>query len=242
MTAIRVTFVDAARGVVFGETDVPADHLPESFSAATTMSLGDRRWQVEEAEPAERRDFLAKGRLRLVLRELQWVDPKTIMYTLPTLENTMPPLVEGETAGAFAMHEDDWRQRELVSIAFMPEIEAELAAIQVVLAERKGPGFADLHVRERIPEPLSDTGLVLGELQAALGHPARRDLVVDDLRVVGGFALMPASGPVYGHEHEGLVAAVGVVDGFPPALAELARARGLVLVDWCAATVVEPHQ
>ncbi|MDC0717552.1 hypothetical protein [Nannocystis bainbridge] len=241
MSTIRVTFVDAADNSVFGEADVPAEHLPESFTTATTMRLGDGEWQVEQADPAERHEFLASGRLRLVLHEIQWVDPKTILFTLPTLEDTMPRLLD-EPADGFSMHEDDWRQRELVSIAFMPEIEAELAAIRAVLAAPTGGGFANLHVRERIAEPLRDTGLVLAELQLAFGQPPRRDLGLGGLRVADGFVFLPMEAPVYGHEHEGRVAALGIVDELPPALAELARRRELVLVDWCAATVTEPGQ
>jgi hypothetical protein len=237
MTTIRVTFVDAARDVVFGEADLPAERLPESFAAATTLHLGDSEWQVERAEPAERRDFVATGRLRLVLSKIEWVDPQTILFSLPTIENTMPPLVDDDVTGAFAMHEDDWRQRELVSTAFAPEIVAELAAIQALLAAQTGAGFATLHVRERLPTPLHGQHLALADVEAALGRPARRDLTVGGQRVAGGFALESAGARVYGYEHEGRVAALGVVDGLPPALAELARARGLVLVDWCAATV-----
>src|SRR5688572_27711365 len=122
MPTIRVELVDAATGTALGVADLPAEDLPDSFAAATTLQLAGADWHVERAEPVTRDDYVASGQLKLVLRKLVYVDPRKILYSLPTLEDALPPLRDGDAAAAYAMHEDDWRQVELVAARFEPEI------------------------------------------------------------------------------------------------------------------------
>ncbi len=233
MSTIRVTFVDAGRDAVLDTADLPPDHLPETFELETTMQLGGKEWTVESADPVTRVDFIASGTLRLVLREIQLVDPKTILFSLCTLENTQPPLVEGELEGAFRIHEDDWRQHEYLAARLETEIEAELVDIRDAQTSRKGPGFERLHVRSRIPAPFSGIELSMTALQAALGEPERRVLAIGDRVVDGGFAFS-GDAVVYGHQRDGMVTALAVT-GEIRALDDLAKSHSLVLVDWCAA-------
>lgn len=243
MPPIRVVLIDAATATPIGEADLPPDQLPESFDAATTLHLGDAEWQVEYAEPTTRAAYVASGRLLLRLRRIEMVDPRTILFSLPTLENALPPLEPAEPdrlGEALWMREDDWRQHELVAVAQSPSVDEELAAIRDIHDHaRQGPGFARLHVRERIPQPLAGIALTAAEVGRTLGAP-RRPLAVGDGLVVGGFAFPAGRGYVYGREAGGVVAELGLAPGAEPALlGALLAAHPVLVVDWCAATIPE---
>src|SRR5690242_17556226 len=110
MRAIHVELFDAATGTLIGEADLPAEQLPESFAASTTLHLGDADWHVERAEPMTRDEYVKAGHLVLRLREVVQVDPKQILFSLPTIEDALPPLHDGPGEEAAALREDDWRQ------------------------------------------------------------------------------------------------------------------------------------
>jgi len=237
VATIHVLLINAETGTPLAEVKLPPEQLPESFAVATTMHLGDSEWSVERAEPATRAEAAAAGRLRLVLRPIQRVDPKQILFSLPTLENALPPTRDG-SGDVLRIHEDDWRQVELVAPRFEPEIAAELAAIREVHAERTGPGFRRLHVRERIPEPLAGTAIAID----AVARAPRRLLGFDGATTVvaGGFAVDVVGGAIYGYEEAGRVVVVGAWRAGSEALATLARAQQLIIVDWCRATMIRP--
>ena len=237
MTTIHVQLVNAATQTVMGEADLPVEQLPETFAVATTLHLGGTDWRVESATPVTREEYVKTGQLVLVLRKIEMVDPKTILFSLPTIENTMPPL-DAAGEAACALHEDDWRQHELVSARFEPEIAAELADIRKIRDDRTGPGWKTIHVRSRIPEPLGGRTIALADLAAALGDPAREALALGGTTVAGGFAYAIGGGFVYGREDGGLVRELAVARRTDPSgLAAFAGANQLVLVDWCAASV-----
>lgn len=237
MSTIRVTFIDASRNAEIGQAELPAEQLPETFELETSLQLGGRDWTVERAEPRTRPEYVAAGTLRIALREIQHVDPKEILFSLPTLESTQPALTHGNLEDAFAMHEDDWRQLELVADDFDLEIEAELADIDAARETRKGPGFTHLHVRQRIPSPLGPNALTVAELAQALGNPPRRVCSINNRVVANGFAFAVGPAVVYGHTHDGMLACIGLTHPVSE-LTELARTYSLRLVDWCAPRAV----
>jgi hypothetical protein len=241
VTTIRVQLIDATTQKLLAEADLPADQLPESFEASTTLHIGGDDWHVEQAEPVTRAEYVASGRLRLVIHKITYVDPKELLFSLPTLANELPAMRDGDASAALVLHEDDWRQVELVSSRFEPEIAAELAAIRVIYAARKGVAFEKLHVREHIPEPLAGVALSVDQIKAALGGDvARRELAIRDTPgvVEGGFAFLVDGGAVYGYELNDRVACICVHRMEPDVLFELASAHALVLVDWCAAAIL----
>jgi len=244
MATVHVELVDAVTQTPIAEADLPIEQLPESFAVSTTLHLGDHDFHVEHAEPVTRAEFAASGRLRLVLRKIEHVDPKKILFSLPTLEHALPPLRPGGSDDALTIHEDDWRQVELVAESLLPAVETELAAIREVLAERGDlPGFRRLHVRERIAQPLAALRLPLDDIHSTLGAPPRRDLAISDRGslVEGGFAFASGDGAIYGRaEHEHVVALCAWRDASLAPLVELARTQGLILVDWCATAILRP--
>lgn len=246
MPTIQVELIDEATQQLIARAELPAEQLPDSFEASTTLHLGEADWHVSSASAMTRAEYVAAGRLRLALRRIERVDPSKILYSLPTLENELPALRERapDDGEPYRLHEDDWRQVELVAARFDAELAAELAAIREVRAQRRGAGFPRLHVRSRLAEPLAGVELRVADLRAALGPDvALRALAFGDGPgvVAGGFALVAGEGAVYGREEGGRLACLCLANGCDPApLAALARAQGLRLVDWCAAELVDP--
>jgi len=60
---------------------------------------------------------------------VQMLDPKTILFSIPTLWNDMAELMPGTTSPAkedLVFHEDDWTQVEFLPRAILPEVQAML--------------------------------------------------------------------------------------------------------------------
>ncbi|RKH31562.1 hypothetical protein [Corallococcus sicarius] len=256
---IQVSFIDAETNRPLGEVKLPVGNLPASFEAATQLELGGSSYEVVSATPMTAREFQATGALRLELREVKvtLVDPKALLYSLPTLNGELPGLAEGSTKlgrQVLELHEDDWRQVEFVALALQSPIETELEAIrQIHTGHRKGAGFDALHIRSGVSFPLEGIRLTLADLRGALGEAAAWQ---DGLSfrgvaglVAGGFAvqLSPALA-LYGTERDGHVTALGLQqtgthadsEGVVRMLAALAARYQLCLVDWCRAAQVAP--
>jgi hypothetical protein len=241
---IRVTLIDANTNSVFAITDLPPDQLPESFELSTTMHLGEEEWQVEGADPPHRAGYLAAGSLRLVLRRVERIDPNTILFSLPTLEDALPPMKElADGRSAFAMDGDDWRQREFVSERFAAEVESEMAEIRKIHAERMGVGYERVHMRSKVPHPLDGVVLTVPDVQEGLGGGVAGPLTVGGGLVIGGFALPLATGAVYGREVDGRLVVVGLTDDANPGhLYAFARQHRLLVVDWIRAVTDSPSR
>ena len=107
--------------------------------------------------------------------ETKMVDPKTIYFSLATLNDALPAVDPStkQTAKDLVIHEDDWRQFEAIARTFDAQIGAEIPDVQRIFKEKsKMSGeyriFSDVHVRKRIGHPLS-TPIVWTELLTASG-------------------------------------------------------------------------
>jgi hypothetical protein len=257
-TTIHVTFVEGATGRILGRTDIPIDQLPASFETATTLHIGNQDWHVDKAEPARAEGFGHTGALTLTLSRVAYMDPRNILFTLPTLDAAIPHPDERISAsgpGVLELHEDDWRQIEFVSAKYQREIEAELADIAAIFREHSVDngrflGFREIHMRKRIPSPL-DPPIALQHVWAALGVPGAEVAVVAFERTPGivpaSFAFRVGGLTVYGaseanrlqclciHRHDASLR--------EPTLSSLQRmmsAHRLYLVDWCRMVVLAP--
>ena len=232
---ITVTFVDAATNATFLELNMPARSLPEAFDAKTVLDLGKAAWAVVSAEPAY---FLQLGRLRLVVRKVEYVDPSKILFSLPTVADEIPQLEAppADLAEPFALAEDDWLQLELVPPARLPDVRVDLEAISAVLAgERQGAGFRKLHVRKALPAPFARDPLRLAALEQRFGAPRRIRYLSGPGVLAGGFAFtLPSGAVLYGEARDGLVHGLGLSRPTGEA-SEL----GLALVDWSAASAAQ---
>jgi hypothetical protein len=256
---VKVTFVDASSGKVMGVTSIAPEDLPDSFEANTTVTLQNDPWQVLAAEPVTRAEYAKSRTLRLSVRKLDLtqLSPGDILYSLPTICDVIPPLREGSSKAGkrvLELHEDDWRQVELVSSLHRKALETELKSIELIFAAQRTPGgaFKSLHVRKEIPEPLSDVTLSMATLRAAL--PNAR--VFDGLGyqhapglIEGGFAFEASGLTIFGLEQDSRVAAccfrfqkLEKAQDHARTLARLTRDMDVVLVDWCKASVTETSE
>ncbi len=238
MSIVHVTFVEAGSGRPLGQSEIPADQLPESFAPQTTLHIGEQAFAVERADPPTRSASIACGTLRLSLRVLVSLDPSDILMSLPTLEACAPPL-GAACADAVCLHEDDWRQRELIAASLEGQIQGDLSSIRTIHeTQAVGGGFRTLHLRTQIPDPLP--GIALDAAALGLAGPPRPIAIGSSAqavgrRVVGGFAFEVGGGLIYGRQAAGRIVALGLTSGLDPApLAAVAHAHDLVFVDWCS--------
>lgn len=251
-TTIHVSFIDEKTGQDFAQVKMPIGQLPDELEGST-LHMGDTPYLVLSATPQTAREWSEGGTLRLVLREQEvtTVDPKSLLYSLPTLSDEMPGLAEGTTKQGRAtleLHEDDWRQLEFVSLSLQESVEKEMQSIaRIHTQHREGPGFNALHIRSGVPRPLEGTRLTRAELHGALGESTMwlEGLSLQGVEglVEGGFAARLASGLfVYGIEREEGVSVLGVeweprsgaaLDEDTRLLTALANRWQLGLIDWC---------
>jgi hypothetical protein len=135
---IHVELFDAATSTLIGEADLPVDQLPESFATSTTLHLGGADWHVEHAEPMTRAEYVKTAHLVIRMRKIEYVDPQQMLFSLPTIENALPPVRPGTHDGAAALQEDDWRQVELVTRTFTAALTDELEAIRAIYTNEIG--------------------------------------------------------------------------------------------------------
>jgi hypothetical protein len=257
--AIRVKFFDVESGQQFAESDIPAPQLPESFEASTTLHIGDQDWSVEEARPMTAWEFLQSGELILILRKvkIETIDPKKILYSLPSINDHLPTIREGSSKlghDVLEIHEDDWRQREWVAARYIDDASAELDEIaRIHEHERKGPAFKTLHVRSRIVQPLDDAEVSTDHVRDmagpravwldGFGFPGVAGIVSDSFAV-----RMLSSIEILGIATDGRVRVaclantrvnnLGAED--VRSLVRFAAERELLLVDWCRMAVIQP--
>jgi hypothetical protein len=243
---ITVTFIDQASGEVLGVTKLPAGELPESFDEDTLLHIGDDEWSVVEARPATRAEYERTRSLALKLSRIERVDPRTILFSLPSICDSLPPLEqEPLTEDDLRLLEDDWRQLELVDRRHAAEADTEIEAIRRIHAEaRAEPGWSSLHVRRGLEAPIPGT-FAVAEVLRRLGLEGAAGSVGyhgADGRIASGFAIEAPGGLVlYGLAPGGRVAVLGIAQGAAGPDAErtvaslrtLARDFELDLIHWC---------
>jgi hypothetical protein len=259
---IRVEMIDANMKHEFTPTHLKPEQLPESFEAATTFHLGVGDFEVVEATPMTAAEFRASGKLRLVVRKvkIEQVDVSKLLYSLPTVAMTLPPIAEGSTKlgkQTVEIHEDDWRQIEFVSRSLQDQIDEQLAGIRRIYDEERASefGFRKLHTREAFESPIAPVRATVADLIAAFETaPARLD-GVSYHQIAGlvdhGFAIRLLSGlELIGlRDDADRISALCLGYGRPnnaverdlPDLATFMSANGLVLIDWVQCEQVEPE-
>lgn len=248
---ISVTLRDAADGGVIARTAVPSDSLPPAFDGTQMLEAAGEVWRVVRAEPAFREEYELVGTLELTLRRVERVDGDgfaqagDIHFSMSSISDRLPDIAGPLDGRSVLLVKDDlWRDVELVGPFATEAVAANLAAIRRVQTEfRSGPGFTEIHLRVDPAEPLDGVTLTVEDLAAGLGTTTHfvRPVAIEGQGVVrGGYALSVADGVhVYGlvdqasrvtvaGVHRTGIADVPVAEAF----ADLARTRGLHLVDW----------
>jgi hypothetical protein len=186
------------------------------------------------------------------------MDPKEILFSMPTLENTMPafaPQPVGNQA-CQRMHEDDWRQFEFIDGRFRDELAREIGAIDKIWQKQAVPigegmtAFRETHVRTLIPRPL-DISMDVSGFESLFGVVATPvALLFDDRALADVYAARLDNVFLYGAIQRNRLTTLGVEPSSSFALPdEAARRLGKLIVDhdltlvhWRSRTVFESPQ
>ena len=243
---VLVEFIDVETGKLLGKSEVPPENLPETFELDTTLHLGDMDWTVVSAEPEHSAEFLKTKELRLVLQKASMIDPAKILFSIPSICNFLGEVdEESETTGSeLTIHEDDWRNIELVSLQYRDEIDSDLQEIYRIHKEQKaGHGFRALHVRKSIQQPLEPQSIPFTELDNfERAHVFTGLAYLNNKLVVDGFAFLTAGGiSWYGRQKNGFVQELCLATCLPndqterdvEVLTKLMQKYELGFADWC---------
>ena len=186
---------------------------------------------------------------------ISMIDPRTILFSLPTISESLP---EAERTGLAAdernagfLHEDSWRQCELLPVGAADFVAATLQAIQRHRTQYGvGLGFREIYARPESPIPLVALGLTRGDLAAAFGSTSLFSsiyFVTEPLGMIRDSfgSLLPEIGYLYGTlQNESIghlgVALVGTGNGALHPLSSFLSRHQLLLVDWLGGAVVMP--
>lgn len=177
--------------------------------------------------------------------EFELLDPRRILFSLPTLCEVTPELdTVAAPAGARILHEDDWRQIEFAPHRNLSHVERELGELTTFTRlYRKGPGWSQIYLRKEHPTPLAWQAFHVTSLPELSHSP----LAVNGRTVQDGFALHDG-GPwfLYGQTtRDGDVLQLGLSPApeppslrFASAVSDLARTADCLLIDWYRAIPV----
>ncbi|MHB2017097.1 MAG: hypothetical protein ACYCW6_09150 [Candidatus Xenobia bacterium] len=181
------------------------------------IAFGESAWEVIASQEDE-------AGVRIELRHVR--RSKAVEAAWPTVNETLPVLREACREGnVLWLHEHDWRQAELIDVAWREVAER-------ILGARDGRG---VYVRGEIPFPLHHASLTLQTLRDTFRDATWFDAVGLqglDAVVAGGFAFQTPQ-LFYGREQDGVVESLSLEAGHDPRLRELCTRHHLLLVDWC---------
>jgi hypothetical protein len=185
------------------------------------------------------------------------MNPKDILFSLPTLSDGLPPLDESAPptvpADATRLHEDDWRQIEFVLNSDRQAVDRELAELARFREEkRSGPGWTDIYVRKARPDAIEPRRARLADLLRTVKQRTPSALYIDSgghpARVQGGFAIKLKGVVLYGNTRDGddvivalglLPDSTGAIDADRQTIADLCHSMDAFVVDWYGNRIVK---
>ena len=237
--------------------DTPISTLPEVLEPGTEASLGRMAVEIVEATPGTRDRLAENGYLRLVVRYLSTAEgDDEAEHVYATVCPQLPPFEDAKRGDqAYQIAEGDWRQVEFVSRKLAFEIEQTLAGVQDILDNHEVEGGYDrCFRRDLIPSPLAGVRIPYDGIKSvfAEGTEDREGLAILGYAnaVEGGFAFRSASlTDVYGYTQDGIVFALclGGIGTYEydsqevQAIADFSLEYDLCLVDWAAASKLDPE-
>ena len=157
---IKVQFIDNFNGQIIGVSEMTTDQLPETFSVQKTMHIQGEDWNVEEAIPENATEFIHTKSLVLKMRKVNKMNQNDIWFSLPTISNEFPQLIEmtNQTDFDITIHEDDYRQREFLNISSLPVVGEECVGIKNIWVNQSKKSdnytlFKTCFIRENIGSP-----------------------------------------------------------------------------------------
>jgi hypothetical protein len=242
---IEVEFIKEGATEAFAVSKVPIAQLPATFELATTLDIAEKKWTVLHAQPKQKIDFQKTGRLRVILRPIALVNPKDILFSLPTINDRMCALRKAESLDGFLMiHEDDWRQIEFISESLVGDIGSEMDGIRKIFeSKRKASGFTEMHIRKVIETPMAKSGISYQGLKQLFRISIDYNgFGVGQAAADRGFAFETKEGlQFYGvRDREGNIEALCLrhADGVAETCRDLMKDFHLVCVNWCRMQII----
>lgn len=251
---VKTTFIDDETGSTVAVTKMVPEDLPETFEVQTTMHIGDVEWEVVSASPQTRTQYAESRCLTLRLRKIERIDPASVLYSLPAICDGIPALGDNPVSTDDCMlHEDDWRQLELVARENAEEIEEEILAIQEIHEHHSvDVGWNHVHCRSK-PDPPIPASFGVQDIRRFFGSnvPIRGVTYIGaQTTIATGFSIKPCDGlTLYGLSPNDGVMVLGIVketrksvpDAMIANLSSLAREYELDLIHWCRCQRAAPY-
>lgn len=258
---IRVSFIDNKSGDLFATSDMPIEQLPKSFEAKTTMYISSEAWEVVKAEPVTSEEFAVTKQLSLYLYKLntEEINTQDILYSIPTINDEIPSVAADSSKlgkNVFEIHEDDWRQVEILANDNQDIINDYFSKITEIYEEESVKtenyiAFKGVFVRKGFDSHLKYRGITLESVKQFFGDDVRNYEGLSYVGVAGiieeGYAFTTKSSMVvYGCIENEIVTTLCIktdtvhkdFEDDVPSLYSLLSEYDLCLVDWCKATKV----
>jgi hypothetical protein len=198
-----------------------------------------------------------RGKKPVQMQGVNEIDPKSILFTLPTICDQAPETVPNpirDNPEAFRINEDDWRQVEFIVDRDLPQVEHEMAAIEdFKQANRVGLGWKNVYVRKERPDGLFPSHLPY-TLIDSIPHGPVQELLIEsagqEAIVKGGFAVrLSPTVFMYGRQSGGVIIDLGLSttadqkESIPRQdLLVLCKKFNLIIADWYAGRVLAQGQ
>lgn len=165
---IHVSFYQKGSKNLLASTEIPINELPDTFEIETKMHISENEWRVIDAKPDSKVKFRETGKLELYLAEdkIETVNPKKVLYSLPTICATIGGVNNTDSMkNVLVISQDDWRQTEFISSKFFREINCELLYIHEIYdnAQSKS-GFKRMHMRQMVAFPMEEISIFVDYL------------------------------------------------------------------------------
>lgn len=245
--AIKVQFIDSSNGNVIGVSEMPPEQLPETFEIQTTMHLNDEDWSIQEAIPANKKDFLQSKNLTLKMSKVEKMNPNDIWYTTPTISNEFPQTIKKteETENDISIHEDDYRQREFLNVNSNIQIKEEFEVIKDIWSNHSKKSkeytlFKNCHVRKTIGLP--NLSIDFNELQTILNSNSVGQVIINGENLKNGFSLNTDDTKYFGTLNGENVTELCVSewnDNTNNEILKINKEFNLLFVDWSNCNLIE---
>ncbi|WP_372370979.1 hypothetical protein [Candidatus Uabimicrobium sp. HlEnr_7] len=253
---ISIEFYDFINKKLLKTVSKSLEQLPDVFEKDTAIHFSDSHWVISEALPSEKSEFQESGKVKLFLSKTEVMDPKKILYSLPSISEDIPNIIESDTTeGTLVLLEDDWRQVECLEARFLKNINEELSQIRNVYEnERESAGFRNMHLRKLILSPLGDKTLLIEHLEKHFEIKMRYNSVGFSSSygvIENGFALATESnwifwGQLNDNNHicflNVIAMANALVEPFSSQMNAFLKDEKLYLVDWTRMFVAGNNQ
>jgi hypothetical protein len=249
---VTVHFINAQTGETLGIDDLRPEDLPSSFSPNMTLHIGGTDWSVAEAIPQNAEDFRKSGQLTLKLHKIESMNPKDILFSLPSISKELAESVPNTPFSDFntVLHADEWRQSEFLHPSKKELMDSEVAKVQEIWDNHKVDtasdfaGFNRCHMRDTIGEPALQ--LSFSQLKSLLGTQSVGSVKFEDETgfVENGFSLKTEHSAFYGTLAGDTVTLLGISEYSGDSLPEINKLvgeTGSIFIRWYDGQFILPE-